>query len=109
MVDGIWLAYRTQALLAAVLLSFVLKNIFFLKIDYWSFVLEFSPRTFLVPKEVWSRRIAAGNQTWVLGKAECSQPLSQLSSPGVLVFAGTGCGRSGHFLCSLDIYQAKSI
>lgn len=29
MVDGIWLAYRTQALLAAVLLSFVLKNIFF--------------------------------------------------------------------------------
>lgn len=31
MVDGIWLTYRTQVLLAAVLLSFVLKNIFFFK------------------------------------------------------------------------------
>lgn len=40
MVDGIWLTYRTQVLLAAVLLSFVLKKFFFLKIDYWSFVLE---------------------------------------------------------------------
>lgn len=25
----------------------------------------------------------------------------------VLAFAGTGCGRSGHFLCSLDINQAE--
>lgn len=108
MVDGIWLTYRTQVLLAAVLLSFVLKKIFFLKIDYWSFVLECFT-TNIPGAQGGVEGIAAGNQTWVLGKAECSQPLSQLSSPGVLAFAGTGCGRSGHFLCSLDINQAKSI
>lgn len=118
MVDGIWLTYRTQVLLAAGFLSFLLKNNF-LKINlcfFWFFFcfvcvcLSVSPPAFLVPKEVWSSCVTIGNQTWVLCKADkCSQPLSQLSSPGVLAFAGTGCGGSGHFLCSLDINQAESI